>query len=67
MQVRDRRNTPEEEAAIQRGIALDPDSPELNTDGLRASGPNWQAQANEAPRALVGSADQPETGQARPR
>lgn len=27
-----RRNTDEEEAAIQRGIALDPDSPELGED-----------------------------------
>lgn len=92
--------TDEEEAAIQRGIAQDPDSPELDAewfagarparevmppaiydelvaarrrrgpgkkpakvqvtlrldqdvvDGLRASGPGWQARANEALRRL---------------
>lgn len=32
MKVTVRRNTPEEEAAIQRGIAQDPDSPELDED-----------------------------------
>ncbi len=100
MNARIRRNTDEEEAAIQRGIAMDPDSPELTEEffknarparevlppelyaeltaprrrgpgakpakaqvtlrldrdvleGLRASGPGWQARANEALRRLV--------------
>jgi uncharacterized protein (DUF4415 family) len=32
MKIRIRRNTPEEEAAIQRGIAQDPDNPELTAE-----------------------------------
>ncbi len=32
MRARIRRNTPEEEAAIQRGIALDPDNPEWTAE-----------------------------------
>ena len=90
-------NTPEEEAAIQAGIASDPDNPEWTeedfaqarpaaevvpelvayslrrqgagvklpevqvtmrldrdvVDGLRAMGPDWQAQANQALRRLL--------------
>ncbi len=95
-----RRNTPEEEAAIQRGIAADPDAREWTdeeyasaqpasevmpaaiyneltvprrrgpgakprkalvtfrldqdvVEGLRASGPGWQARANDALRKLM--------------
>ncbi len=92
-------NTPEEEAAIQAGIASDPDNPEWTeedfaqarpaaevvpalvayslhrrnagaqppevqatlqldrdvVDGLRAIGPDWQAQANQALRRLLES------------
>ena len=32
MRAKIRRNTPEEEAAIQRGIAQDPDNPELTAE-----------------------------------
>lgn len=34
-----RRNTPEEEAAIQRGIAADPDTHELSSEEIRALRP----------------------------
>jgi uncharacterized protein (DUF4415 family) len=34
MSAKVRRNTPEEEAAIQRGIAQDPDNPELTDEDL---------------------------------
>jgi uncharacterized protein (DUF4415 family) len=33
------RNTPDEEAAIQRGIALDPDNPEWNAEDWAAARP----------------------------
>jgi hypothetical protein len=37
MSARLRRNTPEEEAAIQRGIAADPDNPEWTAEDFAAS------------------------------
>ena len=39
MKVRIRRNTPEEEAAIQRGIAQDPDNPEWTAEDFARARP----------------------------
>ncbi len=39
MRARIRRNTPEEEAAIQRGIALDPDNPEWTAEDFARARP----------------------------
>ena len=43
MKTKLRRNTPEEEAAIQRGIALDPDNPELTEEDFARARPASEA------------------------
>jgi uncharacterized protein (DUF4415 family) len=43
MKTKLRRNTPEEEAAIQRGIALDPDNPEWTAEDFARARPASEA------------------------
>ncbi|CAH2784856.1 MAG: Uncharacterized protein conserved in bacteria [uncultured Caballeronia sp.] len=61
-----RRNTPEEDAAINRGIAADPDAAALSTQEMkalrpfpdviaafRATGEGWQTRMNNALRIYL--------------
>lgn len=53
MKLRIRRNTPEEEAAIQRGIALDPDNPELDEHFFQNARPAREVMPPEIYEELV--------------
>ncbi len=53
MSVRIRYNTPEEEAAIQRGIDMDPDNPELGDDFFARARPAREAMPPEVYAALT--------------
>lgn len=53
MKRRLERNTPEEEAAIQRGLAADPDNPEWTAAEIAAAGSAAQALEQDTVEALV--------------
>ena len=53
MKLKIHRNTDEEEAAIQRGIALDPDNPELDDDFFRNARPAREVMPPEIYAELV--------------